>query len=98
MDDFLAGEPLRFTPLGGPEAEWPPVEEWTDDMWRHWLREHNKYKFLRQWSEAEITQYLDVDRYLYGLSFQRHKTEPPWWFYKPAPIAVPFHAAKVPNI
>lgn len=96
--DLLLDNPIRFVPPGGLHAEWPPVDEWTDGDWRHWLGEHNKYAFLRQWSDAEIDQYLNVDRWKYGISFKRHVSEPPWWFYVPAPIAVPFHAIKVPNI
>lgn len=98
MEDLLLDNPVRFIPRGGTTAEWPPVEDWTDEDWRQWLGEHNKYTYLRQWSDKEITQYLEFDRYYYGIHFQRHKNEPKWWFYKPTPIAVPFHAAKVPNI
>jgi hypothetical protein len=96
--DILLDNPVRFIPLDGTEGEWPPVSEWTDAHWRHWLREHNKYSFLRQWTDAEITQYLDYDRFYYGIHFKRHKSEAPWWFYLPTPIAVPFHASKKPNI
>lgn len=96
--DLLLDNPVRFIPVDGTDGEWPPVQEWTDEHWRQWLREHNKYSFLKQWSDAEITQYLDHDRYYYGIHFRRHKTEPPWWFYVPTPVAVPFHAVKVPNI
>lgn len=96
--ELLLENPVRFVPLDGTEGEWPPVPEWTDAHWRHWLREHNKYPYMRQWTDAEITQYLEHDRYFYGIHFKRHKNEAPWWFYMPTPIAVPFHAAKVPNI
>lgn len=96
--DAIFQIPVRFMPLDGPEGEWPPVEEWSDPHWAHWLREHNKYSYLKQWSDAEITQYLEHDRYFYGISFQRHHTEAPWWFYTPTPIAIPFHSLKIRNI
>lgn len=98
MDDIDLEVPLRFMPPGGSTAEWPPVEEWTDADWSQWLTQHNNYSYLKQWTDPEVQQYLQVDRYRYGISFQRHKSEPPWWFYLPTPIAVPFHATKVPNI
>lgn len=92
---------IRFIPPDGPDAEWPEVSAWGREDWAHWLREHNRYHFLRQWSEAEIAQYLDYDRYRYGLGFgnRAHATnEQKYWFYKPTPVAVPFHSSKVPNI
>ncbi len=96
--DILLDNPVRFVPIDGTDGEWPPVDEWADEHWRHWLGEHNKYSFLKQWSDEAISQYLDHDRYYYGIHFKRHKNEPPWWFYMPTPVAVPFHAVKVPNI
>jgi phage terminase large subunit len=98
MSDILLDNPVRFIPPDGTDGEWPPVDEWSDAHWRRWLQEHNKYPFLKQWADRDITQYLEHDRYFYGISFKRHKNEPPWWFYMPTPVAVPFHAAKVPNI
>lgn len=95
--DFLDGPPIQFLPPPGVD-EWPPVETWTPEQWAHWLREHNKYPFLRQWTDGEITQYLTVDRYKYGLGFKASTSAPYTYFYLPTPIAVPYHAAKVPNI
>lgn len=95
--DLLEDEPIRFVPPDNLD-EWPPVEEWSDAYWGHWLKEHNKYSFLRQWSDAEIRQYLVYDRYTYGLGFKESEKAPYTWFYNPAPIAVPFHSSKVPNI
>lgn len=95
--DLLLDEPVRFSPPNN-ATEWPPVDEWDQSHWAHWLREHNKYPYLKQWSEEAIQQYVTVDRYRYGLSLRRTKTEDPTWFYNPTPIAVPYHATKVPNI
>lgn len=67
-------------------------------MWGHWLRSHNTYSFLQAWGEPAIAQYLNEDRYKYGLGFRRKEKEPYTWFYNPAPIAVPYHASKCPNI
>lgn len=94
-DDF-AEEPLCFTPPNG--VEWPEISAWGVREWTHWLLEHNRYPYLKHWTPAEVTQYLQVDRYKYGFGLQRHKSEGKTWFYLPAPIAVPFHASKVPNI
>lgn len=96
MDDLLIDNPVIFTPPNG--VEWPEVPSWTDQEWEHWMREHNKYSFLRSWSEEEIAQYLITDRYKYGLGFRRNKQEPLTWFYNPAPVAIPFHSSKIPNI
>lgn len=98
MDDILFGEQLRFIPPGGPDAEWLPIKEWSDGDWAHWLREHNRYPYLKQWTEEEIAQYLTIDRFKYGLGFGKKPGIIDEWFYNPAPIAVPFHSSKVPNI
>lgn len=98
MDDLLLDDPIRFIHPGGTDIEWAPVEEWDDRLWAHWLAQHNKYPFLRQWSDPAIAQYLDVDRWKYGLHLQRSAKEERWWLYRPTPIAVPFHAAKERNI
>lgn len=98
MDDILLDEPLRFIPPDGSSAEWPAVDEWANREWDHWLREHNSYSYLRQWSDAEIAQYLHVDRFKYGLGFGRRPGQIDKWFYNPTPIAIPFHSSKCPNI
>lgn len=95
--DILEDDPVIFTPPLGCEGEWPVVDDWTDLHWEHWLGEHNKYPFLRQWSEQQIAQYLVIDRYKYGLGFKGRDGNK-HWFYTPAPVAVPFHASKCPNI
>lgn len=96
--DLLLENPVRFIPPNGPDAEWAPVEEWDAATWAHWLREHNRFPYLKHWTEDEIHQYVAVDRYRYGLGFGRKKGEIDQWFYNPTPIAVPFHSCKVPNI
>lgn len=96
MEDLLLDDPVCFRPPNG--EEWPEIQLWTDDDWGFWLRQHNKYPFLHQWSESAITQYLKVDRYKYGVGFGRTANKIDRWFYTPTPIAVPFHSSKVPNI
>lgn len=96
MEDLLLETPIQFLPPSG--GEWPEVSEWTPIEWGHWLREHNKYPFLKQWSDEEIHQYVYVDRYTYGLGFTPTKGGETKWFYNPTPVAVPFHASKTPNI
>lgn len=97
MEDLLLDTPIHFLPPAGLD-EWPEVETWTDGHWRHWLKEHNKYKFLRQWTDQEISQYLTTDRYRYGVGVKNAANAPYHWFYRPTPVAVPFHSSKVPNI
>ena len=67
---------LRFVPPSGPDSEWNEVDLWTDDEWRHWLRQHNDYPFLKQWTEDEIDQYLLVDRFKYGFGLGRKAAVP----------------------
>lgn len=97
MEDLLIDNPVRFLPPQG-GVEWPEVSEWTDRDWEHWLREHNKYTFLKQWSDEAIAQYLLIDRFKYGLGFGPAPGQINKWFYNPTPVAVPFHSSKVPNI
>lgn len=89
--DPLDDEQIRFLPLPG-RTEWPPVDQWTDREWRHWLGQHEG------WTPPRITQYLDHDRITYGVGFQRHKSEPFTFFYQPVPAAVPLHSSKAPNV
>lgn len=101
MEDDLLENPVRFIPPGGSAEEWPEVMAWTREDWAHWLREHNRFSYLQHWSEAAIAQYLDHDRYTYGLGFGTRPNQPneqKTWFYNPTPVAVPFHASKAPNI
>lgn len=96
QDDLLLDNPVRFMPPNG--EEWPEVGDWTDQDWTQWLNGHNNYSFLTQWSPEQIDQYLITDRYKYGLGFRGSASSPYTWFYNPTPVAVPFHASKVPNI
>lgn len=98
MEDLLLDTPVRFMPPNGPDAEWPEVQDWSDREWEHWLLEHNKYPFLKQWSQEAIDQYLLYDRYTYGLGFGKQKGRVDEWFYRPTPIAIPLHSSKSPNI
>lgn len=95
-ESLLEGEALRFTPPVG--DEWPEMSAWTDREWGHWLREHNKYSYLHHWTDEAIHRYLSHDRYAYGLGVKSRKSNAMHWFYNPTPVAVPFHATKVPNI
>lgn len=96
MEDQLLDQPVRFRPPNG--EEWPEVSEWGRKEWTQWLLEHNAYPYLKHWTQAEVDQYLRHDRYQYGLGFQQSAGSPYTWFYNPAPVAVPFHASKSPNI
>lgn len=99
MDIDQLEEQLRFIPPGGPDAEWPEVSDWGYAEWAHWLREHNRYSYLRHWSDEQIHHYLTVDRAEYGLGFKRTASQVEYdWFYQPTPVAVPYHSSKVPNI
>jgi hypothetical protein len=98
VEDLLLEDPVRFIHPDGPDAEWGPVQEWDENLWAHWLRQHNNYPFLTQWTEADIHRYVMIDRYKYGLGFQRKGEKQKTWFYLPNPVAIPFHASKTPNI
>lgn len=97
-EELLLEDPIRFIPPSGPDAEWDSVSEWDASTWAHWLREHNKYPFLQHWGEQQIGEYVNRDRYRYGLGFGRAGDKSKTWFYLPNPVAVPFHASKCPNI
>lgn len=86
-EEFIA--PV-FTPLPG-ETEWPSVQQWGYAEWSHWLSQHG-------WDRPRIDQYLQIDRYKYGLGFRRNPTESYTWFYHPGPAAVPLHASKTANV
>lgn len=90
---------VRYLPPEG-SSTWPPVHQWTDDLWRHWLRQH-------AWTDETITQYLDHDRYAYGFGLFRDGTlagaddaqnVDVTWLYRPSPVGVQLHACGVPNI
>lgn len=98
MEDVLLENPVRFINPDGPDAEWPPVEEWTDRYWESWLKGHNNYPYLRHWTDEEVTQYLLVDRFKYGFGAKPPGSNEFHWFYNPTPIACAYHSCKVPNI
>lgn len=87
---------VRFIP---PDEvrEWPTVDDWSYRHWSWWLMEHQR-QFGSHWDKAAINQYLQVDRYKYGLGFRRNEKEGMTWFYNPGPAAIPLHAAKERNI
>lgn len=95
MTDILLEKPVKFEPLAD---EWLPVDMWSDLDWEQWLLEHNRYPFLRHWSDEEVARYLNHDRFYYGFGVQAPGSKGMRWFYNPTPIAVPFHASKIPNI
>ena len=76
--DLLLEQPIRFIPRGGSDAEWPPVGDWTDQDWEQWLREHNKYSYLKHWTDEEISQYLISDRYTYGIGLGKRPGQVDW--------------------
>lgn len=99
--ETLLDNPVRFIPPEGTTAEWGPVPSWTREDWVHWLREHNRFDYLPQWSEERILRYVDHERYYYGLGWGKpgaKSYQDMHWFYNPTPVAVPFHACKVPNV
>lgn len=83
---------VRFkSPDGG---LWPPVPDWHFDHWHSFLSQHG-------WSEREVRQYFDYDRFTYGFGLQREEDPedaPFRWFYLPVPRAVDYHASKTPNL
>lgn len=87
--DPVSGQ-IRFIPPQG-APEWPHATVWGVTEWACWLKQHG-------WNTKQISQYLQVDRYRYGLGLRRTKTEPYTWFYKPAPRAVWMHASMLPNM
>lgn len=81
---------IRFLPPAG-DTLWPPVSAWQFRHWEAFLKPHG-------WTDAQIAQYTQHDRFDYGFGL-RHTERDPWmWFYQPTPRAVSFHASKVPNI
>ena len=87
--DIDDGPRVMFVPPPG-RYSWPPVSEWGAVEWSCWLAQ-------KGWTPPEIVQYLQVDRYRYGLGFKRHDKEAFKWFYTPGPRAVALHASKKPN-
>lgn len=95
---LILNTPVKFIPPTGPDTEWPPVEEWQDQHWVWWIKGHNAYPFLTHYTDQQIIDYLRRDRYTYGFGLAKRGSNRKEYFYLPNPVAVPFHAAKVPNI
>lgn len=93
---------VRFLPPAG-FTKWPPVAQWTEIHWAHWMTQ-------RGYTHEEIAQYLDTDRFRYGVGFTAsgeravpHNAYEPGvrWLYLPVPKAVALHATRdsgIPNI
>lgn len=86
---------MKFTPPPG-FTKWPPVEQWTELEWSCWLSQHH-------WTTEQIAQYLDHDRFFYGVGFtaagarafphNAYETGVTW-LYKPTPKGVTLHATR----
>lgn len=84
-------EIVRFYPPDQ-KPEWGPVDQWGNREWHMWLGQHDG------WDDARIDQYLNVDRYRFGVGLKRHPKEDYSWFYLPVPAAIPLHASKTLNV
>lgn len=87
--------PDRFIPPEG-LTRWPPVEHWTEREWSCWLAQHH-------WSESQIAQYLDHDRWHYGVGVtpsgdraDHHNAYETGvkWLYVPTPRAITLHQTR----
>lgn len=86
---------VRFPPPPG-LTRWPPVQNWTEIEWAHWLT-------LQGWTPEQIAQYLDHDRFEFGVGFtpkgERARAHNAYaegvrWLYKPTPRGVTLHATR----
>lgn len=77
-------------------TRWPPVEDWDEAIWSHWLTQH-------RWSLEDIAQYLDHDRFAYGVGItptgERAGPHNAYeagvkWLYKPTPKGCTLHATR----
>lgn len=98
-------EIVQFMPPLG-RTLWPPVAQWTDRDWTHWLQEHERL-FASGWTDAAIAHYLTHDRYDYGFGLlpngERVRSEAAGdknvsWLYLPTPIGVTLHKNPAPNL
>lgn len=80
---------VQFSPPDG--VSWPHVNKWGWTEWLSWLSQQG-------WSEAQVKQYLHVDRYKYGFGLRRTDKDPWTWFYLPIPNQVIMHACRFPNV
>lgn len=76
--------------------EWPPVDQWAEVEWSCWLSQHG-------WTPEQIAQYLDQDRFIYGVGITPtgeqagpHNAYEAGvkWLYKPTPRGVTLHATR----
>lgn len=86
---------VHFLPPPG-LTSWAPVAEWTEAHWACWLYQHG-------WTLEEIAQYLDHDRFFYGVGFtpsgERAHPHNAYeagvkWLYRPTPKGVTLHATR----
>ena len=84
-----------FTPPSG-LTRWGPVSEWDEAHWAHWMAQ-------RGYSPEEIAQYIDRDRFTYGVGFtptgERASPHNAYelgtrWIYKPTPKGVTLHETR----
>lgn len=77
-------------------TRWPPVEQWLEPEWACWLTQHG-------WTPEQIAQYLDHDRFAYGVGFTANggRAYPHnaydkgvTWLYKPTPKGVTLHRTR----
>ncbi len=99
---------VRYIPPD-PLTKWPPVETWSDDLWRSWLRQHDwtDQCGFNHCTRRAIDQYLFHDRYVYGFGVRPDGTlggvadlddEDVQWLYRPSPMGVLLHACPTPNL
>lgn len=90
---------VRFVPPSG-FIKWPAVADWQEHHWSAWM-------IQRGYSPEEIAQYLDTDRFLYGVGVtptgeraMPHNAHHAGvkWLYKPSPNGVTLHATRDSNI
>ena len=90
---------VQFIPPVGLTA-WPPVQKWDEAIWGHWLSQH-------QWTPEQIAQYLDHDRFAFGVGITPtgEKAGPHnayeagvKWLYQPTPRGVTLHQTRTDSV
>ena len=90
---------VQFIPPQGFTA-WPPVQKWDEAIWGHWLSQH-------QWTPEQIAQYLDHDRFAFGVGITPtgEKAGPHnayeagvKWLYQPTPRGVTLHQTRIGGV
>lgn len=82
---------VQFIPPDGPGGVWPHVSRWTFREWHAWMTQQG-------YTEQQVIQYVQVDRYKYGFGLRKTEKEPWTWFYLPNPRAVEMHSCRSPNV